>query len=460
MFIKAGKIVLATIFIFGINSASFAQNVPKIRELSTNSASINNQVFNNNRDNIYKSKEITKKLENSFNTSDFKRTASLKGGLSEIRAVAGKSQLIKFDEDVKRISVTDSSLVDIVIISPREIMINGKSGGETTLIIWGEKEVPIMFNLFVDNTSINFIKEVKRVDPDDDIKIDFINTGEQKAMKVRISGRISSSIKRDRLKDLAAAYGYTLIDMTETLTPQVMLEVKIIEFTKDKNNNTTSMPSLFMNNTDEKVNSAITKFTYNLKHNSTGDYSGTIDIPKLNLEMALKKAESDGVARVLASPKLMTTDKNEATFNVVQEFPIIKGRDEYGGLIIEYKNAGITLVFTPEILEESGRIKLKITPTINEPTASALATVDGFPVYGFNTSTTTTNVELEDNQTMVIGGLIKKTSSSQKTRVPYLSHLPIIGDLLGEDSISSKSSELMIFVTPTIIKPDDVVNGV
>lgn len=461
MLTKSKKITLiTTLIILGINSVSIAEDVPKIRELPSNQATLNNQVFTNNRDNIYKSREITKKLEKNLNQNETKNTTRLKGGISELKAVVGKSQLIKFDEPVKRISITDPSLADLVIISPKEMLINGKTGGETSLIIWGESGNPVMFNLFVQNDSINFIKEVNKIAPNDDIKIDFVNTGSQSGMKVALSGRISSVITRDKIKKLAEAYGYTFIDNTETLNPQVMLEVKIIEVSKNTSKTSGIKPILYVNNTDEKINSALTKLTYNLKFNSDGSYSGVIDNPSSNLEVILQKAESEGTAKILAEPRLMAINGQVASFNAGEQIPIVTGRDEYGGLIIEYKDSGVNVTFTPTILEESGRVLLKITPEINEPTSSPLSTVDGFPIYGFTTRKTDTTVELEDNQTMIIGGLIRKKSDIKKTKFPYLSHIPIIGSILDDSTYKNDDTELMIFVTPTIIKPDDVVNGV
>jgi len=461
MYIKICKLLLITVLtILKINSAVYAADIPKIRELPSNSAAINNQVFNNNRDNIYKAKDITKKLEKNLIINETNSTTRLKGGISELKAIVGKSQLIKFDEPIKRISVTDPALADLVIISPKEMLVNGKSGGETTLIIWGASGDPVMFNLFVENDSINFMKELKKITPGENIKISFINSGGQTGMKVAISGRLSSIMIRKKIEDLIKAYGYTLIDNTEALSPQVMLEVKIVEFTKThKKTADNTMPTFFVNNASEKIN-ALTKLTYNLKFNPDGSYSGVIDYPKANLQLNLKKAESDGLAKIIAEPRLMAVTGKEATFTSSDEIPVITGRDEYGGLLIGSKNVGISLKCTPTILEDSERILLDITPNISNYSADALATVDGFPVYVITTRQINSTIEVEDKQTIVIGGLIRKKSDTQKTKVPFLSYLPIIGNLLGNSSYTNEETELMIFVTPTIIKPDDVVNGV
>jgi len=156
--------MLAILIALSITSASFAAEIPKIRELPSNPVSINNQMFTNDRNNIYKSKDITKKLEKNLSITETKTPTRLKGNISELKAIVGKSQLIKFDEPIKRISITDPSMADLVFISPKEMLINGKTGGETSLIIWGGSGDPVMFNLFVQSKSIyNFDNfELKR----------------------------------------------------------------------------------------------------------------------------------------------------------------------------------------------------------------------------------------------------------------------------------------------------------
>ena len=495
--LQCRSFILLTIML-ALSSASFAQEIPKIRELPSNPTPINNQILKNDKNNIYKTQAITKKLEKNLTVTETNKTTQLKGGVSELKAIVGKSQLIRFDEPIKRISITDPNLADLVIISPKEMLVNGKAGGETSLIIWGETGDPIMFNLFVQNDSINFVKEIKKIAPDDDIKIDFINSGSQTGMKVAISGRISSTITRDKIKNLVTAYGYTLIDNTEALTPQIMLSLKIVEINKtkikNKSINSFSGPStadamktaVGITKTvvaTDPVTKVLTEYTgniatYLITHGLAGNTSQStqqLSFPdsngftfwKWNTNSAtdqsaqvLKIAETEWVVSILAEPKLMAINGQAATFNAGEQIPVVKGRDEYGGLIIEYKDSGINVSFTPTILEQSGRILLKIAPEINQPSASAISTVDGFPIYGFTTRKTDTTVELEDNQTMVIGGLIQKKSNLQKTKIPYLSNLPIIGNFLNNSTYNKDETELMIFVTPTIIKPDDVVNGV
>lgn len=543
MLIKALKIALIAILtILTVSCAVFADNIPKIRELPSNPAPINNQVFKNDRNNIVKTKEITKKLENNLSITENKEVTSLKGGIAEIKVIAGKSQYVKFDEPLKRAFIPNEKCAELVQVSPTELVIDGKETGETSLLIWGTSgKNPVIFNLYVqDNTLIststasmnnykNFLKEARKLAPNEDIKIELVdsenplehsgssidlkkdgsNSAQQSdkivipnsSHKIIITGKFSSTYIKDKVVALANSYGYSVINMSESLTPQVMISLKVVEMNRDKTkdksykylkgeltddffyakpyNITISAPSP-LDPTKTVTNNEAISALHQWFSDPTSPWFGQKDVMKqINLPDGsngfslwswkitgdqqyahiFQMIETEHLGQVLAEPKLMAINGHKASFNSGEQVPIVKGQDIYGGLNIEYRDTGVNIEFTPTILEDSGRILLDITPEINE----AIATdnnVNGFPVYKFNTRKTSTKVELEDNETIVIGGLIQKKSDTTKSKFPYLNNIPIIGGLLNNTNYTQNETELMIFVTPTIVKPDAVVNGV
>lgn len=554
MFKKNGKILLIIFLILaGTASASFADNLPKIRELPLNTVPLNNRVFGADSDNIFKSKDITRKKETGFKTKG-SETTRLEGGITEIKAIMHKSMLMKFDEPIKRVTLANDEIADIVILSPLEILINGKAGGETSLIIWGVKGNPVAFNLLVQDYSIsfkqNFLNDVKKIAPYEDINFDFINTGyesitgaesnnentkasAENQMKVLMTGKLSSTGIQQKIRNLAIHYGYTFLDMTEANTPQVMISVKVVEINKEKlkrkiSNYSKGVDSYNLMNDTFGWYATAERPILDKDYNFTGEYEdleGNYAIQYLagflgageesvwkqstfpgtnegftfwkwsyneggadsQIVQALRVAETEDIASILAEPKLLAVNNQEAMFHSGDQIPIVSGKDEYGGLIIEYRDIGINITFKPTILEESERILLEIKPEITEPDLeSSIPLVDGFPVYSFKTRSADTKVELQNNETMVIGGLMQKRLISQKTKVPYIGSIPILGNLLSflnflqisdmkifsipvfgnlgnlsnNYSNSHEETELMIFVTPTIIKPDNTVNGV
>ncbi len=456
---KKENIILGILLAMIVSKISYAQMLPDIRELESNNVEFKQQ-SNLYEDNIVETEDITKKLEQNLSELDKNETIYLKGGVSEIRAIVGKSQLIRFDEPVKRIVFTKEGLVEWIWLSPQELLLNGKSGGETSLIVWGESsKEPMFFTLFVENNSMNFIKEVEKVAPGQDIEISFANTGDEETLRVILTGNLTSTRIRERIKKLTDAYQYELVDLTEALAPQVMIELKVAEIKRLKDKTTNINPLFYLANSGANIRNDLNKLTYELKFDS-GDFTGFIYDPGLDLQLDLKAAETEGLLKILAEPKLMTLDGKKAEFNSGLEIPIPAGLDELGNLIIEYKEVGTVVSFTPEILEDSGRIRLEIKPEVSELDPSSQTVANGFTVYGFATRSANTTVELADGQTMVIGGLIQTTMQSQKTKFPILSNLPVIGKFLNSSTMVKNETEVVIFVTPHIIKPDYTGNGV
>ncbi len=481
------SILSLLVFIFTLFSFTGAFGQPQIRELESDFLDIENTIVDPDNDIIYTSDKIRNyNPQNYRNQDELITTPVLKGGISELRAVVGKSQIIRFDEPVRRMSITKPELVDMVFLSPKEIIMNGKTGGETTVIIWGEDNEPVFFNLFVENNNLNFIKEVKKIAPNEDIEIDFIDTGTDSGLKVVLKGTISSSIIGGKIAQMAAAYGYSIIDLTETLQPQVLLEVKIVELnkTKGKSRGYEFKKGLFDYITEAEKLSGY-DFTTDAGDEpwlidkaiealvDSGDYGseflgklsgltfadGALQnwnvFPDLNLAMQLNAAESEGLVKTLSEPRVMVVNGEAANFTSGSEVPVPTGVDELGNQQYDYTNVGTTINITPTILEETERILLTISANISE-IDSAISTTAG---PGFNTRSGNTTVEIANNHTTVITGLVRKSETKTTDKFPFLSNIPIIGKLFNTETASSDDTELMIFVTASIIKPDMARGG-
>src|SRR5574344_127920 len=142
-------------------------------------------------------------------------------------STVGKSQLIKFDEPVTRISITDPAIADIVLLSPKELLLNGKKAGRTSLVFWGHSGKPVFFNLVVQSDTDAMIQAIQQVAPNEDVKYNFTDDG------VIMSGHISSSAVKNNIENIVKAYNMKLVDLTESPTKQVLLEVKIAEASRN-----------------------------------------------------------------------------------------------------------------------------------------------------------------------------------------------------------------------------------
>lgn len=358
----------------------------------------------------------------------------------KLYAVCGKTQLIKFDEPVKRISITDPSLADLVLLSPKELLLNGKKTGRTSLVFWGTSEKPVFFNMIVQQDTDAFMQAVDQIAPNEDIKYSYTDDG------VIMSGHISSTAVKKNINDVIKAYNIKLLDLTESPTKQVLLEVKIAEASRDFTKTLQSQFSLGDN---------ASSFFPSIKDGSSGSFSKvgqyTYLSPSANLAWVLSAAETKGLVKILAEPKLLAIDGQAGSFNVGNEIPYPSGVGLSGVASYAFKNTGVILNFTPTILEKSNRVVLKLSPEVSEVDES-LGTKYG--TVGFKTRKVDTTVELADGETLVIAGLLSHTTQNSDTKVPGVGDIPGIGFLFSNLSREKHEIELVIFITPKIVEAD------
>lgn len=363
----------------------------------------------------------------------------------KLYSVVGKTQLIKFDEPVKRISITDPSLADLVLLSPKELLLNGKKTGRTSLVFWGTANKPVFFNMIVQQDTDAFIQAVEQIAPGEAIKYSLTDDG------VIMSGRISSTTVKNNIENVIKAYNVKVLDLTESPTKQVLLEVKITEASR---NFTKTLQSQFSVGQDAANLSGL-KFGA-VRDGGNALFNGKssqyiFSSPSANLAWSLQAAEEKGMVKILAEPKLLAIDGKPGSFNVGQEIPYPSGVGLSGVASYTFKTTGVILNFTPTILEKSNRVVLKLTPEVSEVDESYESK---YGVPGFKTRKVDTTVELADGETLIIAGLLSHTSSTSDTKVPVLGDIPGIGFLFANLSRKKNETELVIFITPKIVEAD------
>ncbi len=368
----------------------------------------------------------------------------------KLYTIVGKSQLLKFDEPVTRVSITDPHYADVVLLSPQELLLNGKKNGRTSLIFWGKNNQPVFYNLVVQQDADAFLQAVEEIAPNENANLIFTDTG------VILSGHISSTGTKEKIKDIAKAYNFDLVDMSESPTKQVLLEVKVTEASRSFTNELASQFS-FGSGTKNFVENVMGREAG--RSLSQGSFDGTMNGFQYifannsnNLAFSLRAGEQKGTVKILAEPKLLAMNNEKASFNVGNETPIPSGIGQYGQVSYEYKSTGVILNFTPQILEKSNRIILKLSPEVSEiDNGAGLQQATGF-IPGVKTRKVDTTVELADGETLVIAGLLKQTSSKNRAGIPWLSNIPLLGILFSNRSDMKDDTELVIFITPKIVE--------
>lgn len=364
----------------------------------------------------------------------------------KLYAVVGKTQLIKFDEPVKRISITDPSLADLVLLSPKELLLNGKKAGRTSLVFWGSSDKPVFFNMVVQQDTDAVIQAIEQVAPNENIKYTFTDDG------LILSGHVSSTTVKNNIENIIKAYNIKLLDLTESPTKQVLLEVKITEASRNFTKTLQTQFSLGQNSASFLSNvlgvTGVSSLTNMVVNPGPKTVPGQLVFATTDIAAALSAAESKGWVKILAEPKLLAVDGQSGSFNVGNEIPVPSSTGSYGNIAYSFKTTGVILNFTPTILEKSNRVVLKLSPEVSEVDNSYTSS-SGIP--GFKTRKVDTTVELADGETLVIAGLLSHKTTSSDSKVPFIGDIPGVGFLFSNLSRTKDDTELVIFITPKIV---------
>ena len=171
----------------------------------------------------------------------------------------------------------------------------------------------------------------------------------------------------------------------------------------------------------------------------------------------LSALESGGFAYTLAQPSLTCLSGQSATFLSGGEFPIPIHNDN-NGVQIEFKKFGVSLSVSPTVIDEN-RIILKVAPEVSELDFSTGIASGGVSVPGLRVRRSETTVSMLSGETFIISGLVNRSTINNSDRVPGLGNLPVIGALFRSDRISKEDKELIMVVTPHIVKPRSKDDG-
>jgi type IV pilus assembly protein PilQ len=250
----------------------------------------------------------------------------------------------------------------------------------------------------------------------------------------------------------------SVIDRLDTPEPQVMIEARIIETTKQfsrdlgiawgfngvadaAHGNTTGL--VFPNNGTAKGGVNLTK----------GGNNGTLNLHlgnvlnTFNLDVALQAAENEGLVHILSAPKVATLNNQQAEIQSGVQIPVQTIANNT--VTVQYVNATLRLSVTPQVTAE-GTVVMTINIEKREPQLAFL--VPGATNAPISTKEASTKLLVRDGGTAVIGGIYKVTNSQGEDRVPGLANIPIIGHLFKNKSRSEQNEELLIFITPRVIK--------
>ena len=394
---------------------------------------------------------------------------SVLGSESGSRSVAlgiGKAVIIDLPRDAKDVLVADPLIANAVVRSARRAYMIGVKVGQTSIFFFDAEGRQIAgFDIAV-KRDLNGIRDaIRQVLPTSDIRVDALGTD-----GIVLSGTVATPAEAQTAFSIAGrlvnmgtaalvATGDRVVNaITVRDRDQVNLRVTVAEVQRD----VIKQIGVDLNGT-VGVGSAVLRFNnenpfpvYGTPLVDANRVTGTFTQNGRSINATLRAMERAGVIRTLAEPNLTAISGESASFLAGGEFPIVAGVSCQAinscTPTIEFKKYGITLAFTPVVLSE-GRISLKVITEVSELSTEGAIVNSGFTIPGLKVRRAETTVEIPSGGALALAGMIAEQTRQQINGFPGLMQVPILGSLFKSRDYLNRQSELMILVTPYVVRP-------
>jgi pilus assembly protein CpaC len=383
---------------------------------------------------------------------------------TSMRVEVNKGRLVRLDQPAASVFVADPAIADIQVKSPTLVYVFAKKAGETTLFAVDQNDQLLAnFRISVSHNLSVLEQALRDYIPDAYVKASSLGeavvlTGvvqsaqqaeDARAFAARLSGGDANVINRIAVKGPNQInLRVRIAEVSRTTLKQIgfnwdaLLSVGSFAFGLATGNAVTTTGILGDTTTAVRrtVSGAATESLASRFTSNRVDINGVIDA-----------LESEGLLTVLAEPNLTATSGETASFLAGGEFPVPVPQDR-DVITIQFKNFGVGLAFTPTLLND-GRINLRVRPEVSQLSSTGEVRLNNFIIPGLSTRRAETTVELGSGQTFAIAGLIQNNVTHDIRRFPGLGDLPILGALFRSDGFRRNETELVIMVTPYVVKP-------
>lgn len=320
-----------------------------------------------------------------------------------IKVTKGKSEVVKYHEKIKAVSLADQEIADVVSISPSALVIIGKAEGITSLIVWGESEELRSYEIEVGRNT----------------------TGQQVVLEVQVA------------------------EVNRTAMAEYGLDFLIY----DDNNDPSSQGTNVLGSYGGLVSTPDPLSRNLFAQEGISGVARYLD-NGLEVSAVIKAMKKNGDIKLLANPRLLCLSGEKASFLVGGEIPVPVAQSIGAGGIptvtIEWKQYGILLNFLPTIVD-STLINLRINPEVSSLDYSNAVTYAGYDIPALRKRTADAIVEMNSGQSVLLGGLLARESYETVNKIPILGDLPILNFFFRHKETSETESELLIIVSPRLV---------
>jgi pilus assembly protein CpaC len=382
----------------------------------------------------------------------------------------GKSVIVSSGQAIERVSVGFGDFAEATVVSPQEVLVNGKTPGETSLIIWQVNGPKLFFELTVlpstlaNTTRMEALRrQLKQELPGQNLSPSIENDS------VFLRGTVKDLTSANRAVAIAGTFGktvnllYVSVPATEQ---QILLKVQFATIDRSISNQLgLNIASTGATNTVGTVTTqqfSPPTITQNpTSGTNTLSLSNALNIfllrPDLNLAATIQALEQKSLVQVLAEPNVLAINGKQASFLAGGEFPypVLQGSSTGSGtaaITVQFREFGVRLNFIPNITPR-GTILLDVAPEVSALDFSQGLTLQGFTIPAITSRKVRTEVELRPGQSFAIGGLLDRQLTETLEKIPLLGDIPLLGKLFHSRSINRQNTELLVIVTPELVQP-------
>ncbi len=375
-----------------------------------------------------------------------------------------KLAIIDLKEDVSEVVISNPAVVEAIVRTGRRVHLLGQKIGQASATFIGrDGDAVLTLDVSVERDLAPAMAAIRRAVPGARVHLEMLNDN------VLISGTVASPLDSTRVADIAARF----VDRREQVLnmlnveakEQVLLRVRVAEM----NRSALRRLGVDLQGALSAGNVSIVKIVETAfpvtggmvppaaLGSSVSPVSGSVlgvSVGKGNGGAAalVQALEREGLARTLAEPNLTAVSGESANFLAGGEYPVPVGGSEKDGTTIVFKSFGVSLGFTPVVLS-GGRISLKIATEMSELTSDGAVSVNAISVPALRVRRASSTLELPSGGSMVMAGLLSQQTRMSAEGLPELKRLPVLGALFRSDDFIRQESELVVIVTPYLVRP-------
>ena len=332
-----------------------------------------------------------------------------------VQLQTGSSRIIDFATKLRRVSIADTTVADIQVINPFQVNLIGHKPGFTTLAVW-------------DQTG-TYQERPVRIDPN----------GKQQVLLNTVVAELDRSAIENQGTNLALALshaGVSLVSLPGGVATPFSPQASI------------TSPSGVVTSAGQTLEPGGLLTGLLLSQGLT--YGLAAGNSNYQLQGYFQYLENHQLAKILAQPHLLANSGEEAKFLSGGEIPIVIAQALNTSVV--FKQFGTSVEFVPTVVGKND-VELLVKPEVSEPDYAHGVQLFGFSVPAFVTRRAETLVQMKDNQTLIIAGLILHEKKTQIQKVPYMGDIPYVGGLFRTTSYSNTETDLVMSVTPQIVQP-------